>query len=362
MAKHKSSRRSLSSSLDSNRPKSCIRPTIFIFCAGTGFGVLVAIFFCLHHSIFLGIQNKHIDKINSDLDSKATDRMVRQLQDRTERLQQCEADLKDERILALKVRATHHAAIAELNNKFHLAQTTIAELQHLPPPPTTPPPPPPPQPQPPPQSQTEPKIIKSSSIASPLPLTSILSSSSSSNKAWLTIGLPTVPRSGGVDYLTPTITSFLEQISDNTADPLYGKVRIVIMNMRPGEHPLFEKVRSKVLKSDKGRAHVFFVENNNPGLDATPNKKDRGTPDLPGYKVRKQTRDLVSLLRSKAIMKKSEYYLFSEDDMRLCDHGIIALRYLINRATFYRKDWLAIRVSYGMNGILMRNNDVSIYE
>lgn len=102
------------------------------------------------------------------------------------------------------------------------------------------------------------------------------------------MGLPTVPRKGGVDYLTPTIKSFLEQISDDPADPLYGKLRIVVMNMRPGEHPLFDKVRDVVLASEKGRAHIFFVENNHPGVDATPRKRDRGTPDLPGYKVRKQ--------------------------------------------------------------------------
>ena len=56
-------------------------------------------------------------------------------------------------------------------------------------------------------------------------------------------------------------------------------------------------------------------------------------------------------------MKQSEYYLFSEDDMRLCDHGLSALRYLINKATYYRKEWFAIRVSYGMNGIIMRNSN-----
>ena len=48
--------------------------------------------------------------------------------------------------------------------------------------------------------------------------------------------------------------------------------------------------------------------------------------------------------------------------MRLCTHALIALRYLINRATYYRKDWISIRVSYGMNGIIMRNDqDLSTF-
>jgi hypothetical protein len=269
----------------------------------------------------------------------------RQLEQFTQKLQQCEVDLKNERITAIKVRTEHVAAVVALETKLHQAETTIAEFKNLPPPPPPPPP-----------------VV--SIPSTPPPPTTLLPSSSSTttvdgNKAWLTIGLPTVPRQGGIDYLTPTITSYLEQISDDPADPLYGKVRIVIMNQRPGEHPLFDTVRTQVLASDKGRAHVFFVENNNPGADATPDKRDKGTPDLPGYKVRKQTRDLVSLLQHNSVMKTSEYYLFSEDDMRLCEHGLIALRYLINRATFFRKNWLAVRISYGMNGILMRNNAVS---
>ena len=43
--------------------------------------------------------------------------------------------------------------------------------------------------------------------------------------------------------------------------------------------------------------------------------------------------------------------------MRFCEHSIIALQYLIAKAGYYRQDWFAIRVSYGMNGILMRNGE-----
>ena len=337
-----------------SKRKSCVRPTILLFCAGTGFGVLVALFFCLHRSIFLTIQQEGYlhqqqqqqPKSTSVMDDNVS-KMARQLQTKTQNLQFCQNKLQKERKQSIQYQTDNTATNIKLEKQLHDLKTEIATIKNLPPPPPPPPPPP---------------AILSKSI---LPASKTLVASTAAdtdltsfdNKVWLTVGLPTVPRKGGVDYLTPTIKSFLEQISDDPADPLYGKLRIVVMNMRPGEHPLFDKVRDVVLASEKGRAHIFFVENNHPGVDATPRKRDRGTPDLPGYKVRKQTRDLVSLLRAETIMKQSEYYLFSEDDMRLCDHGLSALRYLINKATYYRKEWFAIRVSYGMNGIIMRNSN-----
>jgi hypothetical protein len=64
-------------------------------------------------------------------------------------------------------------------------------------------------------------------------------------KAWLTIGVPTVPRRGGADYLTRTIDTLLQELPLSNMDPLYGKVVVLIMNNRPGEHPAFTKVRSR---------------------------------------------------------------------------------------------------------------------
>ena len=179
--------------------------------------------------------------------------------------------------------------------------------------------------------------------------------STSTTKAWLIVGLPTVPRRGDVDYLSPTLASFLAQMPDDPSDPFFGRVRVVVMNMRPGKHTAFDACKAWVSSTFKGRSHVTFVENTVPGRNPMPGRTDRGTKDKPGFAVRQQTRDLVDLISHPSVAGASEYYLFSEDDMRFCEHSIVALRYLINKAGYYRSDWFAIRVSYGMNGILMHN-------
>lgn len=62
-------------------------------------------------------------------------------------------------------------------------------------------------------------------------------------RAWLTIGIPTVPRKTGADYLTLTLESLLEELPLDRSDPLYGRVRVLVMNNRPGNHTVFYKVR-----------------------------------------------------------------------------------------------------------------------
>jgi hypothetical protein len=174
-----------------------------------------------------------------------------------------------------------------------------------------------------------------------------------SGRKWLIIGIPTVPRTS-VDYLTPTVEAILQQLPDSQKDPFWGRVQVVVLNQRPTEHRIWEIVRDWVLKTEKGRVHFKFVENEHPFADATPSKRDIGNANFPGYKVRHQTRDVASLVLHDAVKDKSEYFLFMEDDLRLCNHGLTAFRYLITKANLYNPGWIAIRVSYGMIGIFMR--------
>ena len=50
--------------------------------------------------------------------------------------------------------------------------------------------------------------------------------------------------------------------------------------------------------------------------------------------------------------------MFLEDDMVLCPHGFNSIHYLLSKASKYSPDWLAIRASYGMNGIFIHNKDI----
>lgn len=72
--------------------------------------------------------------------------------------------------------------------------------------------------------------------------------------------------------------------------------------------------------------------------------------------VRKQTRDVAAVLRVAA--GAADYFVFGEDDMELCRHGFLATSYLLNRATKAYPRWLAIRASFGMNGIFLHDADV----
>jgi hypothetical protein len=74
-------------------------------------------------------------------------------------------------------------------------------------------------------------------------------------------------------------------------------------------------------------------------------------------RVRQQTRDIASLVLSAA--GKSKYFMFTEDDMKLCPHGLNVIRYALHRVTASYKDtFIAMRMSFGMNGIIMHGRDI----
>mmetsp|Transcript_11469 Transcript_11469/g.13109 ORF Transcript_11469/g.13109 Transcript_11469/m.13109 type:complete len:202 (+) Transcript_11469:885-1490(+) len=54
-----------------------------------------------------------------------------------------------------------------------------------------------------------------------------------------------------------------------------------------------------------------------------------------------------------------EYFLFMEDDFEMCVNGFDVIRYLLNRARLYHGDWIAIRASFGLNGVFLSQKDVS---
>jgi hypothetical protein len=105
--------------------------------------------------------------------------------------------------------------------------------------------------------------------------------------------------------------------------------------------------------------YIIFTTNDKPYPNPKPEATDAGDGNHPGFKVRQQTRDIA------ALMSKSEgyssFYLFTEDDMELCSHGLLAAQYMLNKAEHYSPDFMTIRASYGMNGIFMRNRDMAAF-
>ena len=64
----------------------------------------------------------------------------------------------------------------------------------------------------------------------------------SSSLAWLAIGIPTVPRHNATDYLTSTLEHLLSELTLDRSDPFFDKVRVLVMNNKPGQHSVFAKV------------------------------------------------------------------------------------------------------------------------
>jgi len=126
------------------------------------------------------------------------------------------------------------------------------------------------------------------------------------------------------------------------------------------------------------RGLVAFAVN---GAPRVADGADAGTDNVPGARVRAQTRDVVALLQLAAELYGGGgggggdgagdgggnggggapwHYMFLEDDFRVCPRGLEALAYALHRASALHAapQWNALRVSYGLNGGVLRGRDV----
>jgi hypothetical protein len=143
---------------------------------------------------------------------------------------------------------------------------------------------------------------------------------------------------------------------------MYGRVIVIVVNIQsdPLQHKWYQEAKREFSDPHFAKTIYFeFHDHAEPDADPTPGAKDRGTANRPGYLVRKQTRDIVKVMHIS--MGKARYYLFSEDDMALCPHGFEVIQYMLSKATRYHPDWLAIRASYGMNGIFLHQKDMKVF-
>jgi hypothetical protein len=216
----------------------------------------------------------------------------------------------------------------------------------------------------------------------------------------LVVGLPSVPRPDTAAYLLRTLDFILEQtrggvegrahphndVAEVPGFPL--QLRLVVMNNgRAQPHVVYYAAREKLCcrvgdacvreavpgltqhtmySRANGTSTVTFVDN---GAAAGDGRNDAGTPNVPGARVRQQTRDVADLLDAVVAMRAAGrlgpadadwYYMFMEDDFRLCPRALASLSYLLRKAEYANPGWNAIRVSYGLNGALIRGADVQV--
>jgi N-Acetylglucosaminyltransferase-IV (GnT-IV) conserved region len=75
--------------------------------------------------------------------------------------------------------------------------------------------------------------------------------------------------------------------------------------------------------------------------------------DVPGPRVRQQTCDVIRLLEH--CQERSRYVVLIEDDFPACEGTLVALQYVVSKASAYRKHWRGIRTSFGASGIILPN-------
>ena len=185
---------------------------------------------------------------------------------------------------------------------------------------------------------------------------------------WLVIGIPTVGRRNNEDYLLRTLAAVADQVPSAESDLMYRQVLVVVVNMQGPGHERFEEAKRKYASSPPHPKSEYFLflddqdfgagEMEDPVHGATA-ENDLGNANIPGYRVRKQTRHIAAVVRR--CVGRGRYYLFLEDDMKLCPSGLLAIQYMLSKASTYHPNWFAIRASYGMNGVFMHNSDLNAF-
>ena len=203
----------------------------------------------------------------------------------------------------------------------------------------------------------------------------VVGASSAKTKKWLVIGIPTIPRAHNEKYLLQTLESINLELPSDPIDVLYGRVLVFVVNVYSngngngnGEHAVFEEAKALYSEERIGEKSEYFrfvsLDAGEVLPDPIPGRNefnDMGNANHPGYKVRKQTRNLASVVKKTLSLSDGDVYLFLEDDMRFCSHGFTTMQYLLDKANRYHPNWLAIRASYGMNGVFMRSNDAQVF-
>lgn len=96
-----------------------------------------------------------------------------------------------------------------------------------------------------------------------------------------------------VDYLSYTLDAIAAQLPTDPADPMYNSIHVYVMNNQAaGEHTIFERCKAKYANNPSFK----FITSDHRHKDASPQLQDPGSANVPGWKVRKQTRDIATLM------------------------------------------------------------------
>ena len=173
-----------------------------------------------------------------------------------------------------------------------------------------------------------------------------------SGAIWLRFAIVSIARSHNADYLLRTLHAIVEEMPAEPAHPMRTSTDIVVVNNNhePGEHLIFEQAARTYAHA----ARFIVKKPRSPPLRCPRAPKAGGSHAPPKASVQQQSCDLVSAFEALLNVRPAAAHLMLlEDDWLLCPHGLASVHHAIDKAYRYDPRWLALRVSYGFNGVVV---------
>ena len=181
---------------------------------------------------------------------------------------------------------------------------------------------------------------------------------------WLRFAIVSVARKNDADYLLRALHSIVEQLPAQRAHPTSASTDVVVVNNHEPAHAhrVFHEAARRFAR------HATFVTKAtlSPPLECPAGnrggiRRERrlsASPVKPS--VQQQSCDLVGAMHALLrVQPAAEHVMMLEDDWLLCPHGHRALSYAVDKAYLYDERWLALRVSYGFNGVVVPQADLA---
>jgi hypothetical protein len=160
----------------------------------------------------------------------------------------------------------------------------------------------------------------------------------------LAVVISTVKRNGAA-YLPSTLRKLGEQIASDSVNA-ENTVVLVVDHSIGGPSEVSRSLEEEFSRRHPGLFHFDYNDENS----------YKAMKEFAGVSVQRQALCIVNTLSK--IYGRSYEVLIMEDDFLLCPGALRLIHCILHRVSAGRKTWIAMRISYGMNGILIRNQDI----
>ncbi|KAF9194340.1 hypothetical protein BGZ50_006432 [Haplosporangium sp. Z 11] len=168
----------------------------------------------------------------------------------------------------------------------------------------------------------------------------------------LTLVMMTAPRRNDITYIKQTLTSYLDNFPDETVDPLYSRIQIVVYTHFT-DFEGFDQTKAYFDTIPKARKHVKWI-------------REEGSE-------KNQRKHLISAIRKVGTTEDTVYLGIMEDDFPFCKGGWQEMLNTIYEANRRVQDHCGIFVATGGSGLIFKRsmaltasfileNDVRAYE